>query len=696
IPDTALKGEINRRLNSEKIDGKTDRAATDPVYDLELAQLKRIGYRGSAVDSKITNLEGLQYATNLTSLELWKCSNVEDLSPIKGLKNLDYLGVAYTKVKDLSQIKDCTSLTEIDSATGSLESIKGVENLVNLKKLSIPANHIKDFSPLKKIIDNLTTFNANNQTLTAEKQEVTGNQAVVKPIEMILPNGTKLYHAAEISDNGQFHMDNIVIPWDSDQEKNVTYRLISGGAGTMASISATVTQPVKFIHTTESLVITPYKLAGDTIQGTASAGVEEVQCVITDGEGNEQTYTNGTLTEIPNKEEKNVTFPVAAGSINSDTKKVEIKALKNGKVVANYNVALINRAQVDHYHYGDKYITGAQNTGINGFKYTVESQDGTKKSYFASVKEMSGSYQVYVAPGVISANTKSVTLYGLKDNRVVTREEVSFGVDENSQLGLNDYTYGDKYITCTAGSNITSFKYTVEQANGTTKTYNSAGVKEGNTWKIYAAPGVITPNTKVVVYGLNKGAVADQKELVVKTAANSQIKVDSYNYGDKYITGIAGSDITGFKYTIEKPDGTVNSYNISAEALTGNQFKLYVASNRITPEVKSVKVYGLKNNQVVSEQEVTCSVKENCQMSVEQYNIGDKYIMGQAESGITSFKYTVEALDGTIKTYVTQGIVEDGQFKLYVAPNVITSETKQVVVYGLNNGIAVNQHVLKF
>ncbi|EME7159973.1 hypothetical protein O5W32_002608, partial [Enterococcus faecium] len=265
IPDTALKGEINRRLNSEKIDGKTDRAATDPVYDLELAQLKRIGYRGSAVDSKITNLEGLQYATNLTSLELWKCSNVEDLSPIKGLKNLDYLGVAYTKVKDLSQIKDCTSLTEIDSATGSLESIKGVENLVNLKKLSIPANHIKDFSPLKKIIDNLTTFNANNQTLTAEKQEVTGNQAVVKPIEMILPNGTKLYHAAEISDNGQFHMDNIVIPWDSDQEKNVTYRLASGGAGTMASISATVTQPVKFTHTTESLVITPYKLAEETI-----------------------------------------------------------------------------------------------------------------------------------------------------------------------------------------------------------------------------------------------------------------------------------------------------------------------------------------------------------------------------------------------------------------------------------------------
>ncbi|EME7096881.1 hypothetical protein P5B29_002622, partial [Enterococcus faecium] len=264
IPDAALKAAINAELNSEKIDGKTDRAATDPVYDLELAQMIKL----TANRKNIADLTGLEKATNLQELRLDynKISNVMSLRDLSQLTVLSIGGMkSLTDDSNLSSLKNLTNLTYFSVGEDNVTDISVVKNFTKLKTLYINQNHISDFRPLKDIISQLTIFSGKNQTLTAEKQEVTGNQAVVKPMEMILPNGTKLFHAAEISDNGQFHMDNIVIPWDSDQEKNVTYRLASGGAGTMASISATVTQPVKFTHTTESLVITPYKLAEETI-----------------------------------------------------------------------------------------------------------------------------------------------------------------------------------------------------------------------------------------------------------------------------------------------------------------------------------------------------------------------------------------------------------------------------------------------
>ncbi|MET1109519.1 leucine-rich repeat domain-containing protein, partial [Enterococcus faecium] len=433
MPDAALKAAVNAELNKEKIDGKTDRAATDPVYDTELAQMHML-----ICESKgIGTLKGLEHAVNLTRLDVsYNKLNQESVQYIAPLVNLTYLAIDQSNenstsekdvITDISSLKDLVNLEDFYLSGNKVADISVMKNMPKLKLLKLRANKVTDFEPLKELIASgiLTELDAKRQKIEAEKQEVVGDKVVVKPIELILPDGTKLTDASNISDNGHFEEDNIVVPWTSDKDQNITYTLTTGDS---ATISADVTQPVKFT----------YKLD----------------------------------------------------------------------------------AKVDTYHYGDKYITCTAGSNITSFRYTVEQADGTTKTYTVRGLKEGETWKIYVAPGVIMPDTKSVTLYGLKDNKVVIKENVSFSVAENSRLQLNDYAYGDKYITCTAGSNITAFKYTVEQADGTKKTYMSAGNKTADgTWQIYVALGVITPNTKkVVVCGLSKGVVVDQKELVVKTS----------------------------------------------------------------------------------------------------------------------------------------------------------------------------------
>jgi hypothetical protein len=87
--DANLKARVEARL------GKTDPTPTDM---LGLTSLTAQG-RG------ITDLTGLEYATNLTNLDLLM-NEISDLSPLAGLTNLTFL--------DLATIRSATSLRWAD------------------------------------------------------------------------------------------------------------------------------------------------------------------------------------------------------------------------------------------------------------------------------------------------------------------------------------------------------------------------------------------------------------------------------------------------------------------------------------------------------------------------------------------------------------------------------------------------------
>ena len=125
IPDSNLEQAIRDQLNLEFLVLPPD----EPITQQDMLNLGWLDGRGR----NITDLTGLEYATNLTHLYLC-CNDIESVEPLVGLTKLLLLDLY------LNRIQDATPLT----------------NLVNLEKLWIHENLVTDFTPLQGL--NLIEF----------------------------------------------------------------------------------------------------------------------------------------------------------------------------------------------------------------------------------------------------------------------------------------------------------------------------------------------------------------------------------------------------------------------------------------------------------------------------------------------------------------------------------------------------------
>ena len=115
IPDANLRAAIAESL------GKN---ANAPITVEDMEGLRRF----STMDREIRDLTGLQFATNLTHIDL-RSNVISDLSPLAGLTNLELLWFADNDVSDLSPL----------------------QGLINLKLLHFSSNPISDLSPLTSL-----------------------------------------------------------------------------------------------------------------------------------------------------------------------------------------------------------------------------------------------------------------------------------------------------------------------------------------------------------------------------------------------------------------------------------------------------------------------------------------------------------------------------------------------------------------
>ncbi|MBC1826037.1 LPXTG cell wall anchor domain-containing protein [Listeria seeligeri] len=109
--------------------------------DLAQLDIAKINYSNPAdayVPGKVSDLTGLEYATNMTQID-FSASNVSDLTPILHLPNLK----------------------KITGVQTSLRSLDGIQNLPALEDLELGADYIQDFSPLLEA-ENLTRFSYNS------------------------------------------------------------------------------------------------------------------------------------------------------------------------------------------------------------------------------------------------------------------------------------------------------------------------------------------------------------------------------------------------------------------------------------------------------------------------------------------------------------------------------------------------------
>ena len=104
----------------------------------------------------IASLTGLEYATNLTELDLGSHS-LNDISHLAGLTNLTTLYLDDNSISDISAIEDLTNLTTLGLSHNSISDVSAIEDLTNLTTLDLRSNIISDISPLSGLT-NLTSL----------------------------------------------------------------------------------------------------------------------------------------------------------------------------------------------------------------------------------------------------------------------------------------------------------------------------------------------------------------------------------------------------------------------------------------------------------------------------------------------------------------------------------------------------------
>mgnify|MGYP001604725122 FL=1 len=120
IPDAALKSVVQEAL------GITD--GRDPT-EAEMATLTQLvgDNRG------IADLTGIEYATNLTWLQVRNISvtaKISDLGPLSGLTNLTVLLLVSNQISDLSPLSGLTNLSRLDLRSNQITDLSDCSAII--------------------------------------------------------------------------------------------------------------------------------------------------------------------------------------------------------------------------------------------------------------------------------------------------------------------------------------------------------------------------------------------------------------------------------------------------------------------------------------------------------------------------------------------------------------------------------------
>ncbi len=100
-----------------------------------------------AENSDISDLTGLEFATNLTWLNL-KINTISDITAVEGLTNLTTLQFSVNAITDITAVVGLTNLATLELGSNAITDISAVTGLTNLNALGIGHNNITDISPV--------------------------------------------------------------------------------------------------------------------------------------------------------------------------------------------------------------------------------------------------------------------------------------------------------------------------------------------------------------------------------------------------------------------------------------------------------------------------------------------------------------------------------------------------------------------
>lgn len=99
----------------------------------------------------ITSLAGLEKCRALALLDL-AGNQIEDLTPIKDLKNLQSLDLSKNKISNIQPLAGLTGLQYLNLADNQISDIAPLANMSNLRTLYLSNNQVSDLSVLSQLM----------------------------------------------------------------------------------------------------------------------------------------------------------------------------------------------------------------------------------------------------------------------------------------------------------------------------------------------------------------------------------------------------------------------------------------------------------------------------------------------------------------------------------------------------------------
>lgn len=156
IPDTILEQSIKTELNL------SDKPWIFPSELRRLTQLSSDIQDGRTDLELITDLRGLRHASSLRSLNLSNQA-IEDLSPLIGLDQLRTLSLNSNKIQNISPLSGFSALTSLRLSSNQLDTLEGIESLVDLDTLYLDNNELQDIAALSGLTKLITLDLGRNQ-----------------------------------------------------------------------------------------------------------------------------------------------------------------------------------------------------------------------------------------------------------------------------------------------------------------------------------------------------------------------------------------------------------------------------------------------------------------------------------------------------------------------------------------------------
>lgn len=138
IPDKNLKEAIVFQLSKQGIkvkDGKITKEMMEKMSGLD----NDLNFTQQMAGKGVKNLDGLQYATNITRLHLGY-NEVTDLSPLKGLKKLQSLKLDDNYIKNVSPLSSLTELKKLNLSQNEILDARPIADLRKLEELNMYGN----------------------------------------------------------------------------------------------------------------------------------------------------------------------------------------------------------------------------------------------------------------------------------------------------------------------------------------------------------------------------------------------------------------------------------------------------------------------------------------------------------------------------------------------------------------------------